>query len=249
MKTLVVANQKGGVGKTATVVHLAFAAQERGKRVLVIDLDPPSNASYTLAAFDSGLVASQLFQSAPVLVPAKEEGITLITADAALANLDKSGVAEVGENFRANLKRLTSDFDICIIDTGPSLGVRLAAALYAADYIISPVEMEAYSIQGIKQMMLTVANLRKANPGLVFLGMVPSMVDTRNTRHTAHLEELTSAYAHLMIPAAIGLRSSIAEALATRVPVWEIKKTAARSAAKEYRALGDYVFEKMEIAK
>lgn len=249
MKTLVVANQKGGVGKSATVVHLAFAAKEHGKRTLVIDLDPPANASYTLDAFSSGIVASQLFGAEPVDIPPSADLITLIKADSLLANLDTRPIAEIAENFRANLKRCAGDFDFCVIDTGPSLGVRLAAALIAANFVLSPVEMEAYSIQGIKQMILTVTNLRKVNPSLVFLGMVPSMVDTRNTRHTRHLKELSEAYPSLMINAPIGLRSSIADALASKIPVWNVKKTSARAAAKEYRALGDYVFGKMEILK
>ena len=97
-------------------------------------------------------------------------------------------------------------------------------------------------------MVTTVANLRRANPGLQFLGMVPSKVDARNPRHVRHLLELRQAYPQLMIPAPVGLRSSIADALASGVPVWKIRKTAARKAGQEVRALADYVFRKMEIA-
>jgi hypothetical protein len=100
----------------------------------------------------------------------------------------------------------------------------MAAALLAADYVLSPIELEAYSIQGIKQIVTTIANLRKANPKLKFLGMVPSKVDARNPRHGRHLQELERAYPQLMIPTGVGLRSSIADALASRVPVWKIKK-------------------------
>ncbi|HCZ14874.1 MAG TPA: chromosome partitioning protein ParA, partial [Candidatus Accumulibacter sp.] len=138
--------------------------------------------------------------------------------------------------------------DVCLIDTAPSLGVSMAAALFAADYVLSPIELEAYSIQGIKKMVMTIANVRKANPSLQFLGMVPSKVDGRNPRHGRHLQELQRAYPQLMIPAGIGLRSSIADALASGVPVWKIRKTAARKAALELRALAAHVFEKMEIA-
>jgi chromosome partitioning protein len=92
-------------------------------------------------------------------------------------------------------------------------------------------------------------NLRKANPKLKFLGMVPSKVDARNPRHGRHLQELERAYPQLMIPTGVGLRSSIADALASRVPVWKIKKTAARKATQEIRALATHVFEKMEMTQ
>jgi hypothetical protein len=97
---------------------------------------------------------------------------------------------------------------VCLIDTAPSLGVSMAAALYAADYVLSPIELEAYSIQGIKKMVMAIANVRKANPGLKFLGMVPSKIDGRNPRHGRHLQELANAYPQLMIPAGIGLAAA-----------------------------------------
>jgi chromosome partitioning protein len=157
---------------------------------------------------------------------------------------------EAGAKFRDAIKALDAQsFDACLIDTAPSLGVGMAAALLAADYVLSPIELEAYSIQGIKQMVTTIAHLRKANPKLKFLGMVPSKVDARNPRHARHLEELERAYPQLLIPTGVGLRSSIADALASRVPVWKIKKTAARKATQEIRALAAHVFEKMEMTQ
>ena len=259
MKTLVVANQKGGVGKTSTLVHLAFDFLEQGLKVVVIDLDTQANASYTLQSFRSGLVASELFTDVPTgswpqtgidVTAPNSPRMTLIASDVGLANLEKMSLPEAGAKFRDAIKALDAQsFDACLIDTAPSLGVGMAAALLAADYVLSPVELEAYSIQGIKQMVTTIAHLRKANPKLKFLGMVPSKVDARNPRHARHLEELERAYPQLMIPTGVGLRSSIADALASRVPVWKIKKTAARKATLEIRALAAHVFEKMEITQ
>lgn len=250
MKTLVTANQKGGVGKTSTLVHLAFDFCERGKKVVVIDLDIQGNASYTLQAFRKGVVASNFFNDGPFDV-LNGEGIpemALIESDTALANMETMSLSRAGEHFRAGIASLEKQgFDVCLIDTAPSLGVSMAAALVAADYVLSPIELEAYSIQGIKKMNAAIANVRKANPKLQFLGMVPSKVDGRNPRHRLHLEQLKNAYPQLLIPVSIGLRSSIADALASGVPVWKIKKTAARKAAQEIRALADFVFNKMEI--
>lgn len=254
MKTLVTANQKGGVGKTAGIVHLAFDFVERGLKVVVIDLDPQANASFTLKDYQTGLLASQLFGASakpwPETAPDHTDGprIALVAADAALANLETMPIGQAGAAFRNSIALLAAQgFDVCLIDTAPSLGVRMAAALLSADYVLSPIELEAYSIQGIKQMMTTIANIRIANPKIKFLGMVASKVDARNPRHVRHQDELRQAYPKLMIPVSVGLRSSIADALASGVPVWTIKRTAARVAAEEVRALAEYVFEKMEI--
>lgn len=250
MKTLVLANQKGGVGKTATVVHLAFDFFERGLRVVVIDLDTQANASYTLRAYVTGVRASSLFVSEMPNVLPHGQNIALIQSDAGLANMEKLSIAEAATFFRKAIGALDEQgFDVCLIDTAPSLGVGMAAALASADYVLSPVELEAYSIQGIQRMVTTISNLRKANPKLQFLGMLPSKFDARNPRHGRHLDELNKAYPQLIIPIEIGLRGSIAEALASSVPVWEIKKTAARKAAKEVRALAAHICEKMEIEK
>lgn len=251
MKTLVTANQKGGVGKTSTLVHLAFDFFERGLKVAVIDLDTQANASYTLQNFQSGLTSSALFEGRVGVLEVPEEGphMALIESDPRLADVEKLKLDQAGMNFRASIKALGEQgFDVCLIDTAPSLGVSMAAALLAADYVLSPIELEAYSIQGIKKMVTTISNVRRANPKLHFIGMVPSKVDARNPRHGRHLEELEKAYPQLMIPAGVGLRSSIADALASGVPVWKIKKTAARKAAKEVRALANHVFTKMEIS-
>jgi chromosome partitioning protein len=251
MKTLVTANQKGGVGKTSTLVHLAFDFFERGLKVAVIDLDTQANASYTLQSFRSGLYASELLTNASPNYEqafAESKGMSLIESDAGLANMEKMTLKDAGNNFRLAVKSLAAvGYDVCLIDTAPSLGITMGAALLAADFVISPIELEAYSIQGIKKMVTTIANIRKANPTLKFLGMVPSKVDSRNPRHGRHLDELNKAYPSLMVPTGIGLRSSIADALASGVPVWKIKKTAARKAAQEVKALAEHVCHAMEI--
>lgn len=246
MKVLVTANQKGGVGKTTTVVHLAFDFLERGLRVVVIDLDTQGNASYSLNNFASGTPASAFFTNSIISIDA-EKSLTLFSADAKLANLDKMGLQEAGSAFRKSIDQLRGKVDVVLVDTAPSLGISMAAALLAADHVLSPIELEVFSLQGIKQMLTTIANLRQANKKLKFLGMVPSRVDSRNPRHRRHLKEIRKSYPNHVLPVSIGLRSSIADALSQGVPVWQVKKTAARAAAKEVRELANIVFKKMEL--
>ena len=252
--TMAVAQQKGGDGKTASVVHFAFDYFERGHRVAVVDLDTQGNASHTLEHFASGYVASAMFSDSPDKLSAHfgdlGEGprLSLIASDKDLADMEELSFDEAAECFKSNIEALAkAGFDVILIDNAPSLGTTLAASLYAADSVISPIKPEYYSIMGIKKMLTVIANVRKINTKLQFLGMVPSMVDMRNPSHVQNLAELQEAYPNLMIPLSIGLRSSIADALADQMPVWKIKKTSARKAAQEMRALAAYAIEKMEI--
>ncbi|MEP6604615.1 MAG: ParA family protein, partial [Nitrosospira sp.] len=82
-----------------------------------------------------------------------------------------------------------------------------------------------------------------------FLGMLPSMVDSRKPRQVRNLQELQAAYSELLIPHVIGFRDGIADALASGIPVWQVKTTAARKAAIEVRAVAQYIFDKMELSK
>jgi chromosome partitioning protein len=252
--TMAVAQQKGGDGKTASVVHLAFDYFERGYRVAVVDLDTQGNASHTLENFASGYVASAMFSQSFDNISAHFANLpetpllSLIASDKDLADMEELSFDEAAECFKSNIEALArAGFDIILIDNAPSLGTTLAASLYAADSVISPIKPEYYSIMGIKKMLTVIANVRKINTKLQFLGMVPSMVDMRNPSHVQNLAELQEAYPNLMIPLSIGLRSSIADALADQMPVWKIKKTSARKAAQEMRALAAYAIEKMEI--
>lgn len=253
MKTLVTAIQKGGQGKTFTTCHLAFDFHERGYRVVVADLDTQGNASYTLTGYESAYMASQLFTDRPEKIHAhfaqhKNDGLVLIGADAALANIEGNmTIEEAAIWLRDNIKTLSHFFDILLIDTPPSLGVIMTAAIISSDFMLSPLEMEAYSLQGMKKMVAVIGNLRKKNPTLRFIGMVPNKVDRRKPRHVSNLADIRKAYPQFVVPFSIGSRDSIAEALGEQIPVWKIKKTAARTATKEVRALAQYVFEKMEI--
>ncbi len=252
MKTLVAANQKGGVGKTSTLVHLAFSAIERGLKTVIIDLDTQANASYTLNEFSSGIQSIELFakKQPELLLSGNLDDVVLVSANSKLADIEKLGFNSGFKNFHGAIQAFDNlGYDICMIDTPPSLGACMVTALAVGDYVLSPLEMEAYAISGIKQMLTTIANIRKVNKTLKFIGMVPSKVDGRNPRHKRHLIELREAYPDLTLDTKIALRSSIADAMATSTPVWKIKKTAAREAAKEVRALSDLVFSKMEISK
>lgn len=253
MKIIVIGQGKGGVGKTASAAHIAFYAQEAGLRVLAGDLDT-GDLSKTLNAYRLPIPASSLFVDNPPenLAPKHAPGegcLDLIGADNLMANVVFLPMAQAQANFASNLSRFADDYDLCVIDTAPGMGVAKAAAFHIADAVLSPVEMEVYSLEGLGNTLRAILNARQRNPKLAFLGILPSRVDRRNPRQVRNLEQLQQAQAANMAPLVIGLRSSVAEALALGMPVWKLRKSSARVASAEMRALGEYVLSKMGVVQ
>ena len=248
MKTLVIANQKGGVGKTTLLVHLAYYAAETGNRVLVIDLDPQGNTTSSLEAFASGIFASALFEANSIRLASEiEKPITLIGADGALLNVDRARL-DATQAFVNQVGHIgdSAQFDLCLIDTAPALGLRMVAAVTAANYVISPIELQAYSTDGIAAMLKTIFGIRqKLNPGLQFLGMLPSRVNGHSPAQKANLVALLKSYSDLILRRAISQRTSIGEAASAKKPVWALRKTSAREAGKELQEVLVHIIEKM----
>jgi chromosome partitioning protein len=124
----------------------------------------------------------------------------------------------------------------------------MTAALIAADYVLAPIELEEYSIDGITKMLQTIFGVKQQwNPNLIFLGMLPNKFNPNSARQKATFIDLVKSHSHLVIPARIGIRSSIPEALADGVPVWKLKKSAAREASREFTEAFDVVFKTIGV--
>jgi chromosome partitioning protein len=251
MKTITFANQKGGVGKTALLAHFAFYLAEKNKKTLVVDLDTQANASYTLSEFAlKEYSASGLFTGKDLPTDLNNESINmaLIKADAALLNIEQPGnLDEIINNFRSRIGEFEKmGFEYVLLDTAPAMGIRLTTALAVSTDVVSPIELEIYSLQGIKLMITTIRNVKaRINPKLNFVGMLPNRVDTRNPRQKTHMDELNAAYPQLIIPHSLSLRTGIADAVANKKPVWKIHRTAAREAAKEMKRAIKYTLENL----
>ena len=248
MKTLVISNQKGGVGKTAISVHQAHYLEEQGKTVLLIDLDPQGNASKTLGAYKSGVLATALFDGSVTSIDRKG-GITIVEADSGLINIERAEAKHILPAFKKTLAAVGKNFDYCVIDTPPQFGLRLSSALYAADYVLSPIELDEYAIDGIVKMLQTIFGMKqKYNPNLAFLGILPNRLNAHSVAQKVALEGLLEQYAQYMIPARIGNRSSIPEALRAGVPVWRLKKSSAKDAGAEMLEAFKIIQERMDAS-
>jgi chromosome partitioning protein len=240
MKTLVVNNQKGGVGKTMLSVHAAWFLAESRAKVLFLDLDTQGNASHTLSdAWRAGESSELFFGRSPTLTAGS--GISLFGGDRGLDNVD-ARLKEAVLGFAGAFQALTKGgFDYCVIDTPPTWSGRNYAALMVATTLLAPIELETYAIQGVKQLLAQKAavekNARRGRP-IDFLGLLPSRFQSASPRQRENLQALLrSEGTRLMFPdhGVLTQRQGYAEALDLKTPVWTIRKTAAQDAGREIR--------------
>lgn len=261
MKTVLFSNQKGGVGKTSSVVHCGYYFAEQGKKTIVLDVDVQGNTSFSLEYFASNnMNASDLFTNNISELPTKSvnletlpskmskvkkyvDNLTLIPANDLLVDIEQIDLGTAIVNFRKNLEFLSNHFDICFIDIGAAVGIKWAAIMSSIDFLISPIECEKYSILGIEKTILTLSNFKN----IKFLGILPCRVDFKKPRQKNNYKTLIDGIPEMLTPMKIHSRDSVAEACDEQIPVWSVKKTAARQASKEIKSLCRYILEKTGI--
>ena len=247
VNTIVINNQKGGVGKTTLAVHLAWFMAEAGRRVLMIDVDAQGNATDTLKQYTGSISAADLFKPATRFVAGENNGITLAPADSSLTDIDRGNAAAV-MTLQQNLTEAADRFDVCVIDTPPSLGLRSVACLVAASHVLAPIYLEDYSVKGVKALMQTVIGVQRryGRRDTRFLGLLPSNFNTKSPRQRTHLEQLLREAGKYVFPGQIVARDGYAEAVAERVPVWSLKRRSAQEAGREIRAVLAKIVERLD---
>lgn len=252
MKILTVANQKGGVGKSTLCCHLAWSAIESGKRVLVVDMDGQMNTTFTLAKKEDkenfSLISSMLYQAD---LPSKdvfntESGIDLIPAD--LATNDLEGLPLDTIMFPTqHLQQFAKDYDICIIDTPPSLGRRLLASLIASDFVFTPLELSEYALQGVESLLETIITVQKKfNSKLKPLGLLPNLFNSRSKSERETLAELKEQLGPMVLPFLMNNRVAVKDAVKAKQPVWRHGKgQSGRKAGQEMKAVVEEVLKRV----
>ena len=248
MRCIAIANQKGGAAKTTTAVNLAAALGERGRRVLLIDLDPQGNASDWIGCGTTGAegVFALLTGKAGLadLVRGTEcSGVEAIPATKALSGIERALAGEVGAEMalRRKMSATPSRWDYVLIDTPPTLGILTLNALTAAREVIVPVTAHVLALAGVAQLMETIAVVReRLNPDLGVAGIVACRVDARTRHCTEVVTSLRETFGSQVYATEIRENIRLAEAPSFRRSILDYSSNS--PGALDYRALaGDVI--------
>jgi chromosome partitioning protein len=248
---IAVANQKGGVGKTTTTANLGAALALRGRRVLLVDLDPQGNltSAFGLEKDVQQTVAESLLDRRVPLpqVPVSNgagnssHNLALVPATKELAGAESALWNKLGRELRLrnHLLEIEDNYDYVMIDTPPSLGVLTVNAMVAASKVIIPTEARFFSLHGLTKLEETIEEILYLNPRLEVLGILLSKMDRRLKEERQVAEYLRNRWKMQVFSTEVSTNSKILEAGSAGTSVFHYQ--GADKAVETYLALADEV--------
>jgi chromosome partitioning protein len=248
-----IANQKGGVGKTTTAVNLAAALAMRGKRTLLIDLDPQANSSIsfldlrtiTRSTYDA--IAEPSCALADVIKQASVENLFIAPARIGLAKLEARLVGELDAHFRLKdkIQALNGNFANIVIDCPPALGLLTVNALVAATHLLIPIQSSYFALEGTDDLLETIEKVRqRPNPALRILGVVITMHDKRTALGRDIREQIQKVFGGKVFDTVIAKSVRLEESPAYKESIFTFAPDS--SGATDYYSLCEEVIERVE---
>ncbi len=247
------ANQKGGVGKTTSVVNIAATIAALDKKVLIVDLDPQGNASTGVGYMDRNHMNSTYHILADGL-PASEaiyhtefKNLDIIpaTADLAASELEIKDFPNRERILKAALSVIRDNYDYIFIDCAPALGLLTINALVASDGIIIPCPCEFYALEGLVQLTNTVESIKQYhNPGLKIIGVLITMYNSRLNLTQSIMKDLRAYFGNLIFKTPVVRNVRLAEAPSYGTPILYLDKFS--KGAQNYIAVSKEIIERIE---
>jgi len=250
-KVIAVANQKGGVAKTTTVVNLSASLALLGKKTLVIDMDPQGNATSGFGLDRKEIehcIYDVLINNAPleaVVMPTSFDNLSVVPATINLAGAEIELVSEIARESKLKkaIRHIRQRYDYIIIDCPPSLGLLTLNALTAADGIIIPVQCEYYALEGLGQLLNTFDLVRKhLNPDLQVDGVLLTMFDARTNLSIQVVDEVKDFFGNKVYASIIPRNVRLSEAPSHGRPIQHYD--ARSKGAEMYQQLAKEVIER-----
>lgn len=248
---MTIANQKGGVAKTTTTINLGACLALLGKKVLVIDIDPQGNATSGLGINKTSItrcIYDCLINGVPistVVLPTEVKGLFIVPATIQLAGAEVELVSLISREMKLKkaVAPIKDDYDYLIIDCPPSLGLLTLNAMTAADSVLIPIQCEYYALEGLSQLMNTIALVKKhLNPQLDVEGAVLTMFDARTNLSIQVVDEVKAYFKEKVFRSIIPRNVRLSEAPSYGVPITQYDSKS--KGAEQYHELAKEVIER-----
>lgn len=228
-KAIAIFNQKGGVGKTTTNINLAACLAIKGKKVLILDMDPQGNTTSGIGVAKKSLkntvyniLIDKQYDPNKAVIQTRVQNLFLIPASVDLAGAEVELVQLEGResNLKNGLDKIKDDYDYIFIDCPPSLGLLTINSLTAVDSVLIPIQCEFYALEGVSQLVSTIELVRKKlNTRLMVQGVILSMFDGRTNLSAQVVQEVKKYFGNKVYSTVIPRNVRLAEAPSYGMPI------------------------------